>query len=78
MMGKRNQSLRIKLVGTRSNRDGIGTMAIVKANGDRQTQLLRSGSGYLSSSDLVLTFGLGKSGKPMRSNCAGPAVRWTN
>ena len=58
--GNANHSLRIKLVGTRSNRDGIGTMAIVKANGDRQTQMLRSGSGYLSSSELVLTFGLGK------------------
>src|SRR5271166_802517 len=50
--GNSNRSLRIKLVGTRSNRDGIGTMAIVRANGDRQTQMLRSGSGYLSSSEL--------------------------
>ena len=58
-----NKSLRIKLVGTKSNRDGIGTTAIVKANGDRQTEMLRSGSGYLSSSELVLTFGLGKSGQ---------------
>jgi len=55
-----NKSLRIKLLGTRSNRDGIGTTAILKANNDRQTQMLRSGSGYLSSSELVLTFGLGK------------------
>ena len=61
--GNANHSVRIKLVGTRSNRDGIGTMAIVKANGDRQTQMLRSGSGYLSSSELVLTFGLGKAGQ---------------
>jgi len=56
-----NKSLRIKLVGTKSNRDGIGTVVFLKANGDRQTRLLRSGSGYLSSSELVLTFGLGKS-----------------
>ena len=61
--GNANKSLRIKLVGTKSNRDGIGTMAIVKANGDRQTEMLRSGSGYLSSSELLLTFGLGKSGQ---------------
>ena len=58
--GNANHSLRIKLVGTKSNRDGIGTVAIVKAGGDRQTAMLRSGSGYLSSSELVLTFGLGK------------------
>ena len=32
----------------------------MKAGGDRQTAMLRSGSGYLSSSELVLTFGLGK------------------
>ena len=35
----------------------------MKAGGDRQTAMLRSGSGYLSSSELVLTFGLGKSGQ---------------
>ena len=58
--GNANHSLRIKLVGGRSNRDGIGTVAVVKAGGDRQTAMLRSGSGYLSSSELVLTFGLGK------------------
>lgn len=61
--GNANKSLRIKLVGTKSNRDGIGTLAIVKASGERQTELLRSGSGYLSSSELLLTFGLGKSGQ---------------
>ena len=59
--GNSNRSLRIKLVGTKSNRDGIGTMAIVKVSGERQTEMLRSGSGYLSSSELVMTFGLGKS-----------------
>jgi hypothetical protein len=58
--GNANHSLRIKLVGTKSNRDGIGTVAILKAGGDRQSAMLRSGSGYLSSSELVLTFGLGK------------------
>src|SRR5215471_4655843 len=36
---------------------------IVKAGGERQMEMMRSGSGYLSSSELVLTFGLGKSGQ---------------
>jgi hypothetical protein len=58
--GNANNSLRIKLQGTRSNRDGIGTVAIVAVNGARQDLMLRSGSGYLSSNELVLTFGLGK------------------
>jgi hypothetical protein len=57
--GATNHSLRIKLLGTRSNRDGIG--AVVRAGNakDQQWQMLRSGSSYLSQSELVLTFGLG-------------------
>ncbi len=56
--GTGNHSLRLKLVGTKSNRDGIGTVARVTVGGETQTQMLRSGSSYLSSSELVLTFGL--------------------
>jgi hypothetical protein len=54
-----NQSLRVKLVGTKSNRDGIGAVVRVNAGGEKQWQTMRSGSSYLSSSELVLTFGLG-------------------
>ena len=57
--GATNHSLRIKLVGTKSNRDGIGAVVRVIAGTDTQSQTLRSGSSYLSSSELVLTFGLG-------------------
>jgi enediyne biosynthesis protein E4 len=53
-----NTSLRIKLVGTKSNRDGIGAVVRLTTSGDTQTQMLRSGSSYLSASELVLTFGL--------------------
>jgi len=56
--GTGNHSLRLKLAGTKSNRDGIGTVARVTVGGETQTQMLRSGSSYLSSSELVLTFGL--------------------
>jgi enediyne biosynthesis protein E4 len=58
--GATNHSLRIKLEGTHSNRDGIGTVVTVNAGGDKQSLTLRSGSGYLSASELVLTFGLGQ------------------
>jgi hypothetical protein len=58
-----NRSLRLKLVGTKSNKDGIGAIARVTSGGDTQTQMLRSGSSYLSSSELVLTFGLGQRDK---------------
>jgi len=53
-----NNSLRIKLIGTKSNRDGIGATVQLSAGGETQTQMLRSGSSYLSASELVLTFGL--------------------
>jgi enediyne biosynthesis protein E4 len=57
--GGTNHSLRIKLVGTKSNRDGIGAVVRVSAGGDKQEKMLRSGSSYLAQSELVLTFGLG-------------------
>ncbi len=56
--GTANKSLRIKLVGTKSNRDGIGTVVKLTAGGETQSEMLRSGSSYLSASELVLTFGL--------------------
>jgi hypothetical protein len=56
--GGTNKSVRIKLVGTKSNRDGIGAVVNLRAGADKQNQMLRSGSGYLSASELVLTFGL--------------------
>ncbi len=57
--GGTNHSLRIKLVGTKSNRDGIGAVVRVTSGSDKQWKMLRSGSSYLSQSELVLTFGLG-------------------
>lgn len=61
--GATNHALRLKLVGTKSNRDGIGAVVLVKSGQTAQKQMLRSGSSYLSSSELALTFGLGKAEK---------------
>ena len=58
--GVTNHSLRIKLVGTKSNRDGIGAVIRVVSGGDKQSKMVRSGSSYLSQSELVATFGLGQ------------------
>ncbi len=59
--GNGNDVLRIKLVGTRSNRDAIGAKATVRLAGlVPQTRMVKSGSSYLSQSELPLTFGLGK------------------
>src|SRR6201993_1901693 len=61
--GGTNHSVRVKLVGTKSNRDGIGAVVHVTSSGAKQWQMLRSGSSYLSQSELVLTFGLGAHSK---------------
>ncbi len=58
--GNRNHWLQVKLVGQKSNRDGIGAVVRVTSAGGTQWQSVHSGSSYCSSSDLALTFGLGK------------------
>jgi hypothetical protein len=61
--GNRNDLLRLKLIGTRSNRDAIGAKVTVTTSlGMRQNAMVKSGSSYLSQSELPLTFGLGKPG----------------
>jgi len=57
------KSVRVKLVGAKSNRDGIGAVVQVTAGGETQSQMLRSGSSYLSASELVLTFGVARHDK---------------
>jgi len=55
-----NRSIRFRLVGTKSNRDGIGAMVRVFAGGLTQSRLVKGGSSYLSQSELPVTFGLEK------------------
>ncbi len=50
--------LGIKLVGTRSNRDGIGSKVRLVAGGLTQIREVKSGSSYASGSDTRLLFGL--------------------
>jgi hypothetical protein len=54
-----NHWIEIKTVGTRSNRSGIGARVSVKANSRWQTDEVRSGSSYISHSDMRVHFGLG-------------------
>jgi len=59
--GNQNDCLRIKTIGKRSNRDGIGAKVfLTTSKGSRQFQMVKSGSSYLSQSELPLTFGLGR------------------
>jgi hypothetical protein len=57
----RNHWVGLKLVGTRSNRDAIGARITVKTGSRMQVDEARSGSSYLSQSDLRSHFGLGQS-----------------
>jgi hypothetical protein len=54
-----NRSIRLHFVGTKSNRDAIGASVHLYSNGQTQSRLVRSGSSYLSQSELPLTFGVG-------------------
>src|SRR6516162_157414 len=55
-----NRSIRFRLVGTQSNRDAIGATVRIHTQGRQQTRMVRSGSSYLSQSELPVTFGVGK------------------
>jgi hypothetical protein len=59
----KNRSLRLRLVGTASNRDAIGARVTVRAGGRTASRVVRTGSSYLSQSELPLTFGLGSAAK---------------
>lgn len=63
-------SLRLTLEGTRSNRSAIGAVVQARAGGRVLTRRIKSGSSYLSASELPLTLGLG------RSAAADITVRW--
>jgi hypothetical protein len=56
-----NDLLRVKLAGTRANRDGIGARVTVKTSkGAKQELMVKTGSSYASQNELPLVFGLGK------------------
>ncbi len=51
--------LSIRLVGSKSNRDGLGAMVMVDAGGKKSRHYARNGSSYLSASDPRMHVGLG-------------------
>jgi len=53
-----NRSIRLHLVGTKSNRDAIGAIVHLHSNSQIQSRQVRIGSSYLSQSELPLTFGV--------------------
>jgi enediyne biosynthesis protein E4 len=72
--GNRNHFLRVRAVGTRSNRDGIGTrVTVTPESGARPWGIVKTGSSYASQSELPLTFGLGTSPRPVRVEVTWPS-----
>jgi hypothetical protein len=68
-----NRSIRFRLVGTKSNRDGIGASLRVFAGGITQSRIVKGGSSYLSQSELPVTFGLEK-----RDRIERVVIDWTS
>ena len=68
-----NRSLRFHLTGTESNRDAIGASVRIFHDGVVQTRVVKSGSSYLSQSELPVTFGVGS-----RDRVDRVAVTWPN
>jgi enediyne biosynthesis protein E4 len=58
-----NHWVGLKLVGTRSNRDAIGARVTLKVGKRMLVNEVRSGSSYISNSDMRLHFGLGGASK---------------
>jgi enediyne biosynthesis protein E4 len=60
----KNNWLKVKTVGTKSNRSGIGARVYCTPEGEhRQMDEVRSGGSYISQSDLRVHFGLKKANK---------------
>lgn len=68
-----NNWLKIKLVGVKSNRDGIGARIKLTTEDGAQIEEVRSGSSYYSQNDLRVNFGVGRSAK-----IKSVEVHWTS
>ena len=69
--GARGGAVIVRVVGTRSNRDGIGARVSVVAGGRTQVREVKSGSSYLGQGDLRVHVGLGDASRIERVD-----VRW--
>ncbi len=78
-----NNWIKVRTIGTKSNRSGIGarlrcvTQAAGETKPHQQIDEVRSGGSYFSQNDLRVHFGLGKAEKCSCSKSAGRAGRWT-
>jgi len=70
-----NRSIRFRLVGTKSNRDAIGATVKIFSGGLNQSRMVKSGSSYLSQSELAVTFGLEKRDRVEHAVVSWPSGR---
>jgi hypothetical protein len=64
-------SVLVQVIGTTSNRSGIGTRLVLTAGGRRHVREVQSGSSYLAQNDLRAHFGLGQVQRAERLD-----IRW--
>jgi hypothetical protein len=69
--GNRSNSILVRTVGSRSNRDGIGARLKLSVGGKILVREVKAGSSYLAQNDLRVHFGLGKARKADRME-----IRW--
>lgn len=70
--GNRNRMVRLTLLrGSRAG-DGIGARVTLQTKAGRQVKWVKSGSSYLSQSELPLTFGLGAQAAPLTAEILWP------
>lgn len=72
-MSSLGDAIVIRLRGTKSNRDAIGTAVTIECGTLRQTKYLQAGSGFLSQHTKELFFGLGRTAGAVHAT-----VRWTS
>jgi hypothetical protein len=71
--GRERHALAVRVVGVRSNRNGIGARVTIAAQGKTQMREVKSGSSYLGQSDLRVHFGVGEAARIDRLD-----IRWTD
>ncbi len=73
--GNRNHWLQLRLIGVRSNRDGIGARVKLSAGGFTEVDEVTGGTSYQSAHDPRLHFGLGASARVDSIEVAWPSGR---
>ena len=76
--GNANHWLEILLIGTKSNRDGIGASLKLTAEGATHVEQAKGGMGYMSANDPRIQFGRESGRKSTCWKSRGPAGKWTS